>query len=62
MKHRINGCSVNLRWLTDEQLEQLIDGAIRQQHRVVQEQRLLLAEQACRKPAANTAPELGLAG
>lgn len=57
MKHRINGCPINLRSLADDQLDRLIEGNSRRHGRVVYEQELLEGERARRALGANASPE-----
>ena len=51
MKHRINGCPVNLSSLADEQLDRLIEASTERQSRVAFERALLVAERVRRAPA-----------
>lgn len=51
VKHRINGCPVNLSTLADDELERLIEASSARQSRVAQEQDLLVAERVRRAPA-----------
>ncbi|MGV1009696.1 MAG: hypothetical protein ACOYBY_13955 [Dermatophilaceae bacterium] len=51
MKHRINGCPINLGSLADDQLDRLIQASSQRRDRVAQERALLVAERVRRAPA-----------